>query len=69
MKIVKFNDGKYGIRRWTLFGLFEFKDVQNTGYNWWHSKGASMFRNCRGEKEEVERIYDLLTDYGEAVED
>ena len=33
IKIVKFKDGKYSVRRWTIFG-FEYLDIEHGNY-WW----------------------------------
>ena len=40
MKIVKFKDGTYGIRKWHLFEGYSFlrKDVDSD--DWWSSDGA-----------------------------
>ena len=52
MKLVKFADGKYGVRRrawWTLWMDYEFLDLANQGF-WW-SAGSRYFRDCRGTRE------------------
>lgn len=54
MKIVKFADGKYGIRRrawWALWMGFEFLDLLNEAL-WWPT-GSVYFRDCRGTFESV----------------
>ena len=34
-RIVKFKCGRYGVRRWSLFGRFEYKDLSSSGSAWW----------------------------------
>ncbi len=63
MKIVIFNNGKYGIRKWSLlhFG-YVFLDLQN-GRDWWRI-GSRWMDECQSDLKTVERIYDLVTDKG-----
>jgi hypothetical protein len=65
MKIVKFKDGKFGIRkgsRW-MFG-YSFKDLKSS--HWW-SAGVKWFDDCKGSREEVERVLNSMYDIGEVV--
>jgi len=44
MKIVKFEDGSYAIRRRILF-WFIYMDTRQYGY-WW-TKGSRFFKDCK----------------------
>lgn len=59
MKIVKFNNGTYGIRRW-FFG-YQFKDLETA---FWWRVGSKWIMHCQGEKEKVIEIFNQKTDYG-----
>ena len=63
MKLVKFNNGNYGIRRLTLFG-YKFKDLK--GIYWWDIK-SQFFPNCKGTEKDVKELFDMITDYGKNV--
>ena len=58
MKIVKFKDGTYGVRKW--FVIYFYKHF-TTGF--WCSINSKFFGGCRGSLAEAE----LLTDKGEIV--
>lgn len=68
MKIVKFHDGKYGIRKgfhwWTGY---EYKDLEH-GY-WW-SVGCSEFqKSCKSsDLELVQKILTEMTDKGKPID-
>ncbi|WP_136259373.1 hypothetical protein [Rhodanobacter lindaniclasticus] len=52
MKIVKFSDGEYGVRRrvwWKLWVGFEFLDL--TCGALWREMDSVYFRDCRGSYE------------------
>lgn len=52
MKLVKFSDGEYGVRRrslWSLWMGYEFLDLVNTGF-WW-TIGGRYFMDCRGTRD------------------
>lgn len=52
MKLVKFADGKYGVRRrsaWSLWMGYEFLDLVTAGL-WW-TIGGCYFGDCRGTRE------------------
>ena len=49
MRIVKFNNGTFGIRRWTLF-WYEYLD--RATYDWWHLKN-NIERYCQMSQDEV----------------
>ena len=60
MKIVKFSDGEYGVRRrawWTLWIGFEFLDL-TCGAFWW-GIGSVYFRDCRGSYEHAAKMLSL----------
>lgn len=60
MKIVKFKNGKYGVRRWTIAG---FQFLSNNG-NWW-GKDKIFDYVIEHTKEEATRLYRALSDMGE----
>ena len=60
MKIVKFKDGTYGVRRLTLYG-YKYKDFHIPRY-WW-SRNSIYFADCRGTLTEAE----YYTDKGKVV--
>lgn len=79
MKIVKFKDGKYAIRRidrrTTLLEflmsayLFEYKDLDSP---YWFGINDLYFKDCKGTKKQCIAEFRKLCnkdDYGEVVED
>ena len=65
IKLVKFKDGAYGIRRWRPWG-HEYLDLQSEMGFWW-GRGSQLFKRCRSSEEEARRRLELLTDIGEPV--
>lgn len=65
MKIVKFKDGNYAIRRFSLLYLtYVYKDLKHLRF-WWE-RSDSPYRDSRStDLEEVKAMYSLLTDRGE----
>lgn len=61
MKIVKFKDGTYGVRRLTLFG-YEYKSFRRPLQFWW-SRNSEYFSDCHGTLAEAE----YYTDKGKVV--
>lgn len=57
MKIVKFEDGTYGIRRYWFFGWF-FNSLYNTKYVWRSDKNVYEF--CKGTKELCETVMEKI---------
>ena len=55
-QIVKFKSGEYGIRRWSLFGGFEYKDLKTYGH-WWGFNSGYM-HDCKAPFEDVIRLMD-----------
>lgn len=60
MRIVKFNNGKYGIR---LFYFWYF-DLTRTGIFKWRTRSSCFFNDCQGTAEEVKNQVNILTDKG-----
>ena len=55
MKIVKFDDGKYALRRFNFAGLrYEYKDISPGGVFWW-DKTSRFFSDCLADSEEEVR--------------
>ena len=48
IRIVKFKDGKYAVRRWTFFG-YEYLDIDDADY-WW-LKNSVLHRGTKKEAE------------------
>ncbi len=65
MKIVKFRNGKYAIRKWCFFGGYEYKDLKNKCH-WW-GKEDIYFNDCMGTLEEVKKGWNFLNDSGRVV--
>ena len=57
MKIVKFRDGTYGVRKW--FGIYLYKDLTISGL-WW-SMSSQFFSDCRGTLAQAEYFSDKGT--------
>ena len=66
MNLVKFKDGKYGIRREISDLSYEYYDFKNTVTCWWGTE-SNFFKDCRVSLEEAKGTYDVITDTGEAV--
>ncbi len=58
MKIVKFGNGKYGIRKYRpwWFSDYYFVDLISTQFAWSMDSGY-FFNSCMGTKKQVEEIY------------
>ena len=54
VKLVKFEDGKFGIRRG--FIVYQYRDLQHPEY-WWHSSGK-FFPSCKGTIEQCKALMD-----------
>lgn len=64
MKIVKFNDGTFGIRRW--FFSYEYASVNNVDV-WWN-EGIDVSRYCRfNSKEHAHLMLARLTNTVESL--
>jgi hypothetical protein len=68
MKIVKFKDGKYGIRRgWHWWIGYEYKDL-TSGY-WWHAGGSEVQKSCKSpDLDLVQKILTEMTDMGTPID-
>lgn len=64
MRLVQFDDGKYGVRSYWLFG-WRFVDLENPYFHW--EPGDKFFKCCMGEREEAERILAYSTGKHRAV--
>ena len=67
MKIVKFKDGTYGVRRFSLFFGYVYKDLANSGADFWWPRDSRSFRDCRSSKENAEAFFNIATDKGTKV--
>jgi len=57
MKIVRFSNGEYGVRRGWL--LYEYLGLDSTEPFWWR-KGDKYFRYCMGYLKDAEKRYSLF---------
>ena len=66
MKIVKFQDGTYGIRRhnWWSWGQWEFKSLDNDS---WYDNRYHINKYCKGSLEDVKSYLCEITDIGEVI--
>lgn len=64
MKIVKFKDGQYGLRKWTIFG-YEYFDLKSPWY-WWGRSCSFFIKDCRSDLESVQRA-SAMFDKGQPV--
>ncbi len=63
MKIVRFKDGTYGIRKW--FGVYWYKDLRSSG-TWW-VKNSPWFGYCKGNRSTVLRNLETIIDSGKII--
>lgn len=65
MKVVKFKDGTFGARKWSILG-YEYVDLNNPLlYSW--GRRCQHFPSCRGTKEEAIKGLEMATDKGTVV--
>jgi len=73
MKLVKFKDGTFGIRK-GFFPFYSFKDFDYPvggkiiQHGYWRGLGSNFISNCRTTEEEARKVFSMLTDKGEVVE-
>lgn len=63
MKLVRFADGSYGVRRWTLFG-FKYVNLRGAAQYWWGHCSEYFLSDCRATREIALRRYLDLADNG-----
>ena len=59
MKIVRFKDGAYGIRRFTPFG-YQYKDIAYCPDRLWWGITSSYFKDCKGTLKEVVKMFNSI---------
>ena len=57
MKLVKFADGKYGVRKGNWFTGYEFCDLKEN--NRWRTRDSAYFKDCRGTLEAALFRFDI----------
>ena len=67
IRLVKFKDGKYGIRQGTYFSGYKFFDLRADSVYWWATTSRHFEKDCRTSKDSATRAFDLLTDKGVCV--
>ena len=64
MKLVKFKNGKFAIRRWYVL-RYTYKDLKD---NYWWSRSSPHFPDCMSDNEtHVRSVFELLSDDGTPV--
>ena len=67
MKKVKFKNGKFSIRKFSIWMPgFEYRDLKSVQTLWW-GRNSKYYTNCQGTEEDVDRILERMTDKGEVV--
>ena len=56
MKLVKFSDGTYGIRKGNFFSGYKYLDLKEKTQYWWY-KSSEYFEDCKGSEEQVRKVY------------
>lgn len=64
MKIVKFKDGKFGIRRFNLFFGYEYLDLNHDDAQYWWTRGDIFFNDCKKDLPTCQKKYNQLKDKG-----
>lgn len=61
IKLVKFSNGKFGVRRWSWISLeHQYKDLSITGDHYWVNKRSIFFRNCMTSEKVAREFFDKL---------
>lgn len=59
ISLVKFTNGKWGIRRWSIFEGFEYRDFDPIySFGTWLSKTSAGFGDCQVSEEEARRYFE-----------
>lgn len=66
MKLVKFGDGTFGVRRWRLFEGYTFKDMTSHNIYWW-PLNSQFIINSHGTEEQARAALKRYTDRGKVV--
>ena len=56
VKLIKFSDGTYGIRRGSYFSGYTYFDLKDSSDFWW-DKSSDYFPDCQGSEEKAREIY------------
>lgn len=60
--VVKFKDGKYGIRRGNWFVGYEFLDMKDLRGWWTHEENIVQY--CHGDEDKARKFIEALSDIG-----
>jgi len=66
MKLVKFKDGSFGVRHWSLFDGYRFADL-STEHDFWWKVGSRHFGDCKSTEERAREVLNIKLDIGEVV--
>jgi len=69
MNIVKFKNGMYGVRKFSMLHLcYVYLDLTNDGWEEvWFPRNNRWFKDCRGTEERVKAVCSDLLDVGEVI--
>lgn len=59
-KLIKFSDGKFGIRVRFLLFCHLYVDLKDTHHKW--GMGSQHFKDCKGSKEKAKEVFSSLYD-------
>jgi hypothetical protein len=66
VKLVRFKDGRWGVKRWTSAG-WKYVDISNPCQDEWSSL-QYVDRHCKTNETIARKMYEVLTDEGEVIE-
>lgn len=67
--IVKFKDGTYGYRKFSLLDFgYVYLDLASRGQLWWATDTHYFVTNCRGTLQEVIKKVNKIEDMGEPID-
>ena len=62
IKLVKFSNGKFGVRRGNWFFGYEYKDLSGDGGSYWFDKRSIYFRDCMSSEESARKFFEAFKD-------
>jgi hypothetical protein len=68
VKIVKFKNGKFGVRKGLIKFNYKFSDFNEPG-RWWYLETMVPRDNIQSGLDEAKKLYEAYTDYGCSVKE
>ena len=62
IKLVKFSNGKFGVRRGNWFTGYRYKDLYRYGNRYWWDKKSKFFRDCMSSEESARKFFEAFKD-------